>query len=169
MKSGRRYLVHLPQRNLFLRRKINPPREAILIDASVGPKKPASESKPSVQIAAPEPATLYSALQARWGGQKKAAERLTVQIKPPFNGAPGDLHIYTQTLSLDSLEKLRPNGYHLVCLKGESYNNFAIFALTLVENMIAKNQTVEAAYDTALKSQKGKQASTRPLYYLYRN
>ena len=169
MKSGRRYLVHLPQRNLFLRRKINPPREAILIDASVGPKKPASESKPSVQIAAPEPATLYSALQARWGGQKKAAERLTVQIKPPFNGAPGDLHIYTQTLSLDSLEKLRPNGYHLVCLKGESYNNFAIFALTLVENMIAKKQTVEAAYDSALKSQKGKQASTRPLYYLYRN
>lgn len=168
LKSGRRYLVHLPQRNLFLQRKINPPREAILVDARADLKAPATE-KPAVKIAAPAPATLHSALQARWGGKNKGKSRITVQIKPPFDGAPGDLHIYTQPVALDAFGQLKPDGYHLVCANGESYNNFAIFALTMVENMADRGQGVEAAYESALKSQKGKQASTRPLYFLYRN
>jgi hypothetical protein len=167
-KSGRRYLVHLPQRNLFLQRKISPPREAILVDARADLKTPVTD-KAALKIAAPAPATLYSALQARWGGKNKGKSRITVQIKPPFDGASGDLHIYTQPVALDALGQLKPNGYHLVCAAGESYNNFAIFALTMVENMADRGQGVEAAYESALKSQKGKQASTRPLYFLYRN
>ena len=35
--------------------------------------------------------------------------------------------------------------------------------------MIEQKLPVEAAYEAAFKSLKGKQASTRPLYYLYRN
>ena len=169
LNSDHKYLVFNPQRNLFLRKKINPPREAILIDASVAAKKIEKDSRVAVTIAAPEPNTLYSALQARWGGVRKGDHHFTVQVKPPFHGAQGELHVYTQPVALDALSRLKPGGYHLFCATGESYNNFAIFTQGLMENLVERGQSAEAAYEAAIKSLKGKQASTRPLYYLYRN
>ncbi|MBX3723748.1 MAG: PD40 domain-containing protein [Turneriella sp.] len=166
--AGRKYLAYTPRKNLFARRKIPPPRDAILVDISNGIATPA-QTPASVTIAAPEPDALYSALYSEWGSGKKSAQSAFIQIKPPYHTAEGALNIYTDVVNLDNLPRLKPAAYHLFCAQGEPYGNFVTFAQAVVRGMAEQRLSVEAAYEAAFGSLKGKQASTRPLYYLYRN
>ncbi len=168
VRPGRRYLAYTPKRNLFARHKIQPPREAVLVDISSSPGA-TTEVPESLSFAAPEPTALYSALYSEWGSGKKTGKSAFIQIKPPYHGAAGALNIYSEPVELDNLPRLKPAAYHLFCAQGESYNNFAAFAQTMVRNMAEQKMPVETAYEAAFKTLKGKQASTRPLYYLYRN
>lgn len=165
---GRRYLAYTPRKNLFARHKVSPPREAILVDISNGVAAPA-EAPASLSIAAPEPDALFSALYSEWGSGKKQNKGAFIQIKPPYHAAAGALNIYTDVVDLDTLPRLKPAAYHLFCARGEAYGNFAVFAQAVVRGMAEQRLSVEAAYEAAFQSLKGKQASTRPLYYLYRN
>jgi hypothetical protein len=165
IKSGRKYLAYTPRRNIFMRLRMPPPREAVLADVAanftVVPTVPDS-------VQAPAASTLYSALYAQWGSGKKTGKN-SVQVKPAFHTAAGLLHIYTESISLEDVGRLRPGGYHLFCTPEESYNQFVPFAMRVIENAFARNMTPEQAYEAAFAGLKGKQASTRPLYYLYRN
>ncbi|GAB4423188.1 MAG: hypothetical protein OHK0011_02940 [Turneriella sp.] len=166
-RSGRKYLAWTPQKNLFLRLKISPPREAILVAA--GQVNDTSPEVPSdVRIEAPQPATLYSALYAKWGKGKKNGATI-VQVKAPFDGTAATLNVYSEPVKLQEAAQLKPSGYHLFCADGEAYNGFALFAQNMVENMIQRKMSPEAAYEAAGKALKGRQAVNRPRYYLYRN
>lgn len=166
--AGRRYLAYTSQKNLFAQNKMSPPREAILVDISTR-KAGVQASTGRAVIAGPESHALYSALLAEWGAGKKRDTGTVIQVKPPFHSAPGTLHIYSDTVNLDNLPRLKPSSYHLFCAQGESFISFALFAQAMVRNMQEGNLSIEAAYEAAFKTLKGKQASTRPLYYLYRN
>lgn len=173
IKSGEKYLLHAAEHNLFSRAKLAPPREAVLIE---GPVHTSEDQKPSVHvtISAGDQNALYSVLLVSWGKGKKAQDSTGVHVKAPFNPSPAEsgahaIYIYTDRLPLDAARRLKPRGYHLFCESAESYNGFVNFAQKVVENMIQAKMPVEVAYESAFKSLKGKQAATRPLYYLYRN
>jgi Tol biopolymer transport system component/tetratricopeptide (TPR) repeat protein len=167
-RSGRKYLAWTPQKNLFLRLKISPPRESILVSAGqVDNTVPAAPK--GVRIEAPQPATLYSALYAKWGEGKKRNGEAVIQVKAPYDSAAGTLNVYSEPVKLQDTVQLKPSGYHLFCEEGEGYNGFAVFAQNMVENMIQRKMSPEAAYEAAGKALKGRQAVNRPRYYLYRN
>lgn len=173
VKSGERYLLHADEHNLFSRIKLTPPREVVLIE---GPVVSADDQKPSVHvtISAADQSALHSALLATWGKGKKVADTTGIHVKAPYAASAGEsrdrsLYIYTDRLPLDTVRRLKPHGYHLFCESRESYNGFVNFAQKVAENMIQGKMPVEVAYESAFKSLKGKQATTRPLYYLYRN
>jgi hypothetical protein len=167
-RSGRKYLAWTPQKNLFLRLKISPPRESILVSAGqVDNTVPAAPK--GVRIEAPQPATLYSALYAKWGEGKKRNGEAVIQVKAPYDSAAATLNVYSEPVKLQDTVQLKPSGYHLFCEEGEGYNGFAVFAQNMVENMIQRKMSPEAAYEAAGKALKGRQAVNRPRYYLYRN
>jgi len=167
-RSGRRYLAWTPQRNLFLRLKIAPPRQSVLVDVGrVDSSQPVAFS--SVRIEAPRPATLYSALYAQWGKGIQKNGAAIVQVKSPFDASAATLSIYSEPVALEDAGRLKPGGYHLFCAEGEGYNGFAVFAQNVVENMIQRKMSPEMAYEATGKVLKGKQAVKRPQYYLYRN
>ena len=167
-RTGRKYLAWTPQKNLFSRLKISPPRESILVSAGqVDNTAPVAPK--DVRIEAPQPATLYSALYAKWGEGRKKNGAAVVQVKAPFDSAAATLSVYSEPVKLQDTVQMKPNGYHLFCDEGEGYNGFALFAQNMVENMIQRKMPPEAAYEAAGKALKGRQAVNRPRYYLYRN
>lgn len=167
-RSGRKYLAWTPQKNLFLRLNIAPPRQSILIAAGQVDKTFLTEIQ-GVRIEAPQPATLYSALVAYWGEGRKYKDALLVQVKPPFDERAATLNIYSEPVRLQDAVQLKPSGYHLICDAGESYSGFAVFVQKVLANMIEQKMPVEAAYDAAMQALKGRKAANRPRYYLYRN
>jgi hypothetical protein len=167
-RSGRKYLAWTPQKNLFLRLNIAPPRQSILIAAGQVDKTFLTEIQ-GVRIEAPQPATLYSALVAYWGEGRKNKDALLVQVKPPFDERAATLNIYSEPVRLQDAVQLKPSGYHLICDAGESYSGFAVFVQKVLANMIEQKMPVEAAYDAAMQALKGRKAANRPRYYLYRN
>lgn len=165
LRSNRRYLAWVPQKNLFSRYKIAPPREAILVAVSQVEANDKIDFS-AFRIEPAQPSALYSALYVQWGPGKKAPGAQLIKIKAPMDISPGDLSIYSEPVSLDGVLALRPSGYHLFCTESESFSNFAVFVQTVLHNMAERQMSVESAYDSALKSLKSRH---RPLYYLYRN
>lgn len=163
-----RYLLWNPRGGPMQQRKMHPGRDAILVSAV----NPALASQLTIRpddisFASPVNDTLYASFIAKWGNAQKVGA--TVVVKPPFHKAGGLLQIYSEGFALESLPKIKAKGYHLFCDPAETYAGFAAFAHIMLENMAVRKMPVEDAYFAAFKNLKGKQASTRPLYYLYRN
>ena len=164
-----RYLLYSAQGGPLQQRKLHPGRDAILVSA-VNPALASALTirAEDISFASPVNDTLYASFIAKWGNASKPG-KATVVVKPPFHKAPGLLQIYSDGVALESLPKIKTKGYHLFCAPTETYAGFAAFAHTMVEYMAVQKMPVEDAYFAAFKNLKGKQASTRPLYYLYRN
>ncbi|MFO1525669.1 MAG: hypothetical protein U1F16_06825 [Turneriella sp.] len=165
--AGVRYLL-MPQRgNLLNEEKLMPSREVIMFGGEASGDY-SGGAVPEVSFASARPETLHSALVAQWGSEKKRPPA-TFVVKPPFDAAGGLLQIYAAPVKLSALHRLKPGGYHLFCAESEPYGGFAVFVQALAENMIQRKMGVEEAYFTTMSNLGIKQASTRPLYYLYRN
>jgi len=164
-----RYLLHNFQAGPLQQRKQYPARDAILVSGINPAAAPALIIRPEdISFASPVNDTLHASFVAQWGNAAKPGKG-TVVVKPPFHKAGGLLQIYSDGIALESLRKIKVSGYHLFCDPSETYAGFAAFAHNVIENMQTKQMTVEDAYFAAFGVLKGKQASTRPLYYLYRN
>lgn len=164
-----RYLLYDAKAGPLAQRKLHAGRDAVLVTTVNSNWVNATKEKAhDVSFASPSNETLYASFIAKWGNAQKLG-KATIVVKPPFHQAGGMLQIYSDGIALSSLPKIKPAGYHLFCDTTENYAGFAAFAHTMVEKMQTKHMSVEDAYFEAFTSLKGKQASTRPLYYLYRN
>lgn len=167
--AASRYLLFNARGGPLQQRKLYPGRDAILVTAVNPAMAPALTLAPeAISFGSPNNDTLYASFVAKWGNAQKTG-KASVVVKPAFHKAGGALQIYADAISLDSLPKIKTTGYHLFCDPSESYAGFATFAHTLVEKMAIQKMSVEEAYFASFEHLKGKQASTRPLYYLYRN
>jgi hypothetical protein len=166
--SDLQYFYYPQHRNILAQKKLTPVKAAILIDVE-NEIEPAPKEGGSVRIEGTGSSALYSALIAQWGAGKKKANGLTIQVKEPYDNAKGDLHLYSDVIPLDDLSKLKPRAYHLFCTSRASYNGYVRFAQSVTDNMVQKKMPVETAYLEALRALKGKEAKTKPPYYLYRN
>ncbi len=168
LSSSLKYLAYAPKKNLFVQKEITPPRGAILISGSSTTQEdlaPVAE----LALAKKQDAPLYSVLYAEWGRGSTSDEATKLVVKAAQDSTSADLSVYANPIALDSLGNLQPRGYHLFCTSADTYGGFASFTQTMVRHLEKEKTTIEDAYISALKSLKGKQASMRSMYYLYRN